>query len=123
MREMATLLSQAWVGGRLERMWLHIGDDGRKKVTTEVVQDCEPVIDNAKTLAQNQSRKSMLRFKANVPGTSIEDAARINCKLWGVKQHEAFAEIMQARTDRAKRVWNVLTEGSDYAKLQARHWR
>ena len=120
---MATLLSQEWVGGRLERHWSHIGDDGRKKITTEVVQDCEPVIDNAKFLAQNQSRKSILRFKAHVTGTSIEAAASIQAKLWGVKQHEAFAEIMQAKTDRAKKVWNVLTEGSEYSKLQARHWR
>lgn len=120
---MATLLSQRWVNGRLERDWSHIGDDGRKKVTHEVIQDCEPIIDNAKFLAQNQSRRSMMRFKAHVAGTSIEAASRIQAKLWGVKQHEAFAEIMQAKTDRAKRVWNVLTEGSEYSKLQARYWK
>jgi hypothetical protein len=120
---MATLLSQAWVGGRLERTWSHIGDDGRKKVTTEVVQDCEPAIENAKLLAQNQNRNSLLRFKANVPGTSVEHACRIQAKLWGVKFHECFREVMQNKTDRAQRVWRMLTEGSDYSKLQARHWR
>jgi hypothetical protein len=120
---MATLLYQTVVGGRLERTWAHYGDDGRKKVTTEVVQDCAPAIENAKFLAQHQSRKSVLRFKANVPGTSIEAACRIQARLWGIKFHECFREVMQNKTDRAQRVWRTLTEGSDYSKLQARHWR
>src|SRR5262245_28056923 len=120
---MATLLSQEWVGGRLERTWSHWGDDGRKKVTHEVVQDAEPVIDNAKMLAQNQSSESFLRFKANVTGTQLEDACKIESKLWGVKLHECFREVMQNKTDRAQRVWRLLTEGSDFAKLQARHWK
>lgn len=120
---MATLLSKEFVGGRLEKTWAHWGDDGRKKVTHETIQDCEPAIENAKMLAQNQSSKSILRFKANVPGVMVEDACRIQCKLWGVKFHECFREVMQGRTDRAQRVWRTLTEGSDYSKLQARHWK
>lgn len=120
---MATLLSQEWVGGRLEKTWLHIGDDGRRKITTEVIQDCEPIFDNTKVLAQNQSSKSMLRFKANVPGTSIEDACRIEAKRWGVSFRECFSEVMQGKTDRAKSVWKILTEGRDYAKMQAKYWK
>lgn len=120
---MATLLSQEWNDGRLEKTWLHIGDDGRKKITVEVLQDVVPVMESAKTLAQNADRKSMLRFKAHVTSTQLEAACRIEAKLWGVKFHECFREVMQNKTDRAKRVWKTLTEGSDHAKLQARYYR
>src|SRR5262245_39779905 len=120
---MATLLSKEWVGGRLEKTWAHIGDDGRKKVTHEVVQDVEPVIEDAKFLAQHQSKESDLRFVAHVTGTQLEEACRIESKLWGVKFHECFREVMQGKTDRAQRVWKMLTKGSDFAKLQARHWK
>jgi hypothetical protein len=120
---MATLLSQEWVGGRLERTWVHLGDDGRKKLTVEVVQDVEPAIENAKALAQTASRESSFRFKANVTATQIEEACRIQSKVWGVPFRECFSEVMQGKTDRAKRVWRTFTEGRDYAKLQAKHWK
>jgi|SRR4249919_1310544 len=120
---MATLLSAEWNGGRLEKTWSHIGDDGRKKITVEVVQDAEPAIDHAKRAAQSANRDSFLRFKANVTGTQLEEACRIESKIWGVSLRECFSEVMQGKTDRAKSVWRTLTEGRDFAKLQARHWR
>jgi hypothetical protein len=120
---MATLLSAEWVNGRLEKTWAHLGEDNRKKITVEVIEDVEPAIDNAKFLAENVKRDSVLRFKAHVSGTQLEDACRIECKIWGVKFHECFREVMQGKTDRAKKVWAMLTEGRDYAKLQAKHWK
>ena len=120
---MATLLDREWVNGRLEKSWLHIGEDGRTKITTEVIQDCEPAMDDAKLHAQN-SRSSVLgKFKANVCGVHIEEACRIRCKAWGISFQECFREVMQGRTDRAKEVWKALTEGRDFAKLQAGHWK
>lgn len=110
-------------GGRFERWWTHEGDDGRKKLTVETVQDAEPAIDNAKALAENTDRKSLLRFKANVTATQLEEACRIAAKLWGQPFPETFREVMQAKTDRAKSVWRNLTEGRDFRKLQAKHWK
>ena len=115
---MATLLSEEWVGGRLERTWAH-----DNKLTVEVVQDVEPVMEHAKVLAQNASRSSSLRFKAHVTGTQLEEACRIASAQWGMTFRECFSEVMQAKTDRAKSVWNNLTEGRDFAKLQAGYWR
>jgi hypothetical protein len=120
---MATLLNVEWVDGRLEKTWSHLGDDGRKKVTVEVIQDVEPAIDSAKALAQSSKRDSLLRFKAHVTGTQLEDACRIECKVWGIPFYECFREVMQGKTDRAKKVWAMLTEGRDYAKLQAKYWK
>jgi hypothetical protein len=120
---MATLLSQEWIGGRLEKTWVHIGEDGRKKITVETIQDVEPVWEDAKFRAQNANRKSALRFKAHITGTQLEDACRIASKTWGIPFRECFAEVMQGKTDRAKGVVKILTEGRDYAKLQARYWK
>lgn len=120
---MATLLSAEWVGGRLEKTWSHEGDDGRPKITVETVQDVAPAMENAKVLGQSIKHDRFLRFKANVAGTHLEDACRIAAVVWGVKFSECFREVMQGRTDRAKGVWRTLTEGRDYAKLQAGYWK
>jgi hypothetical protein len=120
---MATLLSQEWIGGRLEKTWVHIGEDGRKKITVETVQDVAPVMEDAKALSQNVNRNSVLRFKAHVTGTQLEEACRIASKVWGITFRDCFSEVMQGKTDRAKGIWRTLTEGRDFAKLQARYWK
>ena len=121
---MARLMSQEWVGGRLEKTWAHIGDDGRKKATVEVLQDVDPVIEKAKMIAQNEVRDSVLgRFKGIVTFTQLEEACRIEAKLWGITVRECFSEVMQGKTDRGARLLRTLTEGRDYAKLQAKHWK
>ena len=120
---MATLVGMEWVDGRLHKTWAHIGEDGRKKLTIETVQDVEPAMEHAKAMAQNANPKSFLRFKANVTGTHIEDACRIACKQWGISFQECFREVMQGKSDCAKSVWRTLTEGRDFAKLQARHYK
>jgi hypothetical protein len=120
---MATLLSAEWVNGCLEKTWAHLGEDGRKKVTTEVVHDVEPSIEDAKFHAENVNTNSDFRFKANVSGVQLAETCRIECKVWGISFLECFQEVMQHKTDRAKKVWAMLTEGRDYAKLQAKHWK
>ena len=120
---MKTLLSQEWVGGRLEKTWVHYGDDGRKKITVEVIQDVEPAMDQARFLAETQSSKSELRFVANVAGTHVEEACRVACVVWGIPFSECFREVMQGKTDRAQGVWKTLTRGRDYAKLQANYYK
>jgi len=44
------LLSQEWNGHRLERYWLHTGDDGKDRITIETVEDVEPVLEANKKL-------------------------------------------------------------------------
>lgn len=119
---MARLIAVEDIGGRVERHWVHEGDDGRKKITVETIQDVEPAIDEAKALTE-ATRKGGFRFKANVSATHLEEACRIASRLWGQKFPETFREVMQAKTDRAKGVWRELTEGRDFRKLQAKHWK
>lgn len=120
---MATLLDKEWVGGRLERTWSDIGDNGKRRFVHETVQDVEPAMDDAKLHAQNHKDSVLGRFVANVTGVQLEEACRIECKLWGVSFRECFSEVMQSKTDRAQRVWRMLTKGRDFAKLQASYWR
>lgn len=120
---MARLLDRQWNGGRLEKAWSFIGDDGRLKLGTEVIQDVEPAMEDAKLHAQNARPSVLGRFKANIPGVMLEEACRIHSKLWGIPFRECFSEVMQGKTDRAQKVIKTLTEGRDFAKLQARHYR
>lgn len=123
---MARLLGKQYLGGgRVEKHWLHTGADGTDRITTEIVQDAAPIIASlrhhvdAETLPQ---RKEM-RLKARIPITMMDEAAKVHAAAWGVTSREAFSEIVKQKTDRAKRALRELTDGRDYRKLQAEHYR
>lgn len=118
---MKRLLGTERNGGRVERYWQHWGDDGKKKITVETVEDGEIAIKRARRLAQERHRD--VRYKATIPATMIDDISKIEAQRWGVSVREAFAEIVAARTDRAKRVWRTLTQGRDFSRLQADSYR
>lgn len=114
-----TVFARENIGGRVQLWHRHTGPHGEPQVTVETVQDVEPVIRHAK--AQREiTRNSDFRFRGAIPATVIEDVSKINARLWGCKIGEAFTEIMQAKTDRAKRVWKTLLGDSDYSKLQGK---
>lgn len=116
---MKKLIRQERIGHRIEKDWLHYGNDGRKKITTEIVEDVNPVFAKVKTIADAKGN-GFMRHKASIPFTLIDDTAKISAKLWGVTVREAFAEILSAKTGRAKRTLKMLTEGRDYRKLQSK---
>lgn len=113
---MKKLLGAENIGGRIQRDWLHYGDDGRPRITTETVQDVAPVFDYVK--ADRAPMKDM-KYKATIPHTVIEDVAKINAAKWGITKAAAFREIMGGKTDRAQAVMRELLYGQDYRKLQA----
>lgn len=119
---MKKLLEQTAEAGRVQKSWLHYGEDGREKVTVEHKQDVEPVINYVKTVAQSQNNKGMLRYKATVDFTHMDDISKQCSQSWGVSVREAFSEIMQGKTGRAQRALKTLTEGRDFRKLQAQHY-
>ena len=116
------LLGIEQLDGRLEKAWSHVGDDGRQKITIEIVQDVAPILRSIERQAKEQSSKSDLHFKASIPVTMIDDASKINAKLWGITVKDAFSELIQQKTDRAKRALKLLTEGRDFRKLQAKNY-
>lgn len=119
---MAKLLDQTNVGGRVEKTWLHTGEDGRDKITVEHQQNVDPVMDYTKHLAQNQKRSDFATYKATISFTHIDDMSKQCAKHWGVTVKDAFQEIMGGRTNRAQAALKVLTEGRDFRKLQAQYY-
>ena len=85
----------------------------------QTVQESDPII--AKVARRRElpvDRKSSFRFKAEIPATLVEEAARLKAGEWGVRFSEAFREIASGKTDRAKSVWRILTQGRDFRKFQ-----
>jgi hypothetical protein len=120
---MKHLLGIEKLGNRIARDWLHWGEDGRKKITTEITEDVAPVFEQVKAVAQTQTRKGMLRLKCSIPFTVMEDAAKVNGAHWGISTADAYREIVQQKTDRAKQALKLLAESRDYNKFHAKTYR
>lgn len=117
---MKRLLGTEVRGDCIDRYWLHVGDDGRDRITVQTTQASDQIIARVKKISNEPiDRKSSFRFKASIPGTMVDDICRINASLWGMSKREVFAEMIAARTDRSQRIWRMLTEGRDFRKLQA----
>ena len=117
---MKRLLGVENIGGRITKDWLHVGDDGREKITTETIQDVEPIIRETKRISDAQmGRRGALRFKANIPSTLLEDMCKVAAMASGQTTKEVLEEVILGKTDRAQRIMRTLTEGRDFRKLQA----
>lgn len=117
---MKQLLGVENIGGRITKDWLHVGDDGRDRITTETIQDVEPIIRETKRMSDAQlGRRGFVRFKANIPSTLLEDMCKVAAMASGEKTKDVIAEVMLGKTDRAQRIMRTLTEGRDFRKLQA----
>ena len=111
------LLGEERNGDSIDRYWLHPGDDGKDRITIETIQDVEPAMKRARMLT---SDSKSFRHIASIPFVVITEISKINAKRWGISVREAFSEITITKTDRAKAVWKMLTEGRDFSKFQAR---
>jgi hypothetical protein len=113
------LLGQERIGNAVEKYWLHSDGMGRDQITVETVEDVEPVFKKVRQLSEERHKD--LRYKASIPGVVISEVCRSMAPVWGVKRREVFRELVENKTDRAKKVWKMLTEARDYRKFQA--WR
>jgi len=52
------------------------GNDFFSTFTTETVEDCEPIVESAKVLADNHKERGDLKHVARVPLTVVEQAMR-----------------------------------------------
>ncbi|MAA66533.1 MAG: hypothetical protein CL581_17385 [Alteromonadaceae bacterium] len=104
--------------GIVTKTWAHTNSEGKPAITTQTIQDAEPIMKRAKRLAQNNTSKDF-RFAADIPANVVNDVTYQAAKLWGVKPKVAFEEILAARTDRSKGIWKTLLKGRDYRKFQA----
>jgi hypothetical protein len=110
-------------GFRTFKTYRHLGDDGKDKITTTWSEDVSKVFDSVKRITEGERSRSDMKLKAQLPATLIDEVSKINAGLWGVSTREAFSELIQCKTDRAKKAMKTLTEGSDYSKLQAKSYR
>jgi hypothetical protein len=114
------LLGVENIGGRISKDWLHVGDDGRKKITTEITQDVAPVIRATKQMSDAQiGQRGALRFKSNIPITLLEDMCKAAAIASNEQTKDVLAEVMLGETERAQRIMRTLTEGREFRKLQA----
>jgi len=114
------LLGTEDIGGRISKDWLHLDDSGREVITTETVQDVEPIIRATKQMSDAQlGHRGFMRFKSNIPYTLIEDMCRVAALESNQAVKDVYAEVMKGETDRAQRILRTLTEGRDFRKLQA----
>jgi hypothetical protein len=97
---MAKLLGTEVNGPRIDRYWLHTGDDGKDRITTETTEDIEPVIEANRQQYNDpsSSKDAPLRKVASIPGTVIMELARIN--------KVSFRELMLGKSDRSQQIWN-----------------
>lgn len=118
---MSRLIDVEYSGNRVLKTYAHLGEDGRKKITTETVEDIRPILKSLKDVAQNP-KKSDFRLKASIPFTLLDDESKKCSKIWGCTMKDAFAEIVSCNTDRGRRVIKKLTEDLDFKALQARNY-
>lgn len=115
------LLEVETSGGLVNKTWLHVGDNNQDQITVQTFQDVEPIMKQTKHRAQQNKGKDF-RYKADIPSNLINEACYQASKSWGVSAKEAMEELMIAKTDRAKKLWKVLTEGRDFRKFQAKNY-
>lgn len=112
------LLDKENIGGRIEKWWLHTGDDGEDRITVETVQDVEPILDANKRAFNDAPRsydKSGMTKVADIPATVIEET----CRIKGIP----FREFVAAKTDRAQAAWRELLNAREFRAFRTRPGR
>jgi hypothetical protein len=97
---MAKLIGTEFNWPRLDRYWLHVGEDGQEKITVETIENAEFTIErNKREYNDPTKRRDMpMRKVASLPGTIIMELCRVN-KI-------GFRELMLGKTARAQHVMN-----------------
>lgn len=106
--------------GVVQKTWRHTDGAGNDNITVENVQDVEPIFNQVKLGAQANSKDMPLL--AQIPVVVIEETSRVCATNWGMRVKDAYAEIVNNKTGRAKQVWAILVTGRDYRKLQTKHY-
>jgi len=110
------LLGTEKAGDRIDRYYLHTGDDGKDRITVDTSQEVDPLFKRAKRLSETDTKD--FRFLATIPFTMIDDICRIKAPDWGMRPGDVYKELIAKKTDRSKVIWKMLCEGSDFRKLQ-----
>lgn len=103
------------------KYWLHSGDDGKDRITVQTTQDVTPVINRVKNMAGRGDRAGF-RHVATIPSTIIDEICRVEAQRRNARAGDVFTELVGNKTRWAIGVWENLTQGRDYRKLQGKHY-
>jgi hypothetical protein len=99
---MAKLIGTEVHGGRIDRYFLHTGDDGKDRITVQSTEDAEPLLE----ACQREYNAAPGRFEKK-PG--MRRIARFNettlteiCRIHKI----SFRELMIGKSCRAQDIWN-----------------
>lgn len=97
---MAKLLGTEVNGERIDRYWLHTGDDGRDRITVQTTEDLEPAIEANKAQYNDpgKTHDGLGRKVASIPGVVLMELCRIN-KI-------SFRELMLGKSERSQAIMN-----------------
>lgn len=111
---MKKLMGAEVVNGVTERHWIH-ENGGKRLLTIERSQDVVAILKSNKQEFNSASKgfgKSDMQKVASIPAVVLEEA----CRVHKIK----FAELIQAKTDRAKKLWNELLNGRDFTAFRTK---
>lgn len=111
---MKKLMGAEVIDGITERHYIH-EDGGKRLLTVERSQDVSKILKGNKEQFNSASRgygKSEMQKVASIPTIVLEEACRLN--------HIKFAELIQGKTDRAKKIWNDLLNGRDFRAFRTK---
>jgi hypothetical protein len=106
------------IPGGVHKTWLHTGDDGKDRITVETIVDVEPLLKrNAEEFASASTsfHGSEMHKVASIPAIVLEQA----CRLHNIP----FRELMAAKTEKARGVWNDLLNGRDFRAFRTKPGR
>lgn len=109
------LLGETPVLGGVQKDWLHVGEDGKDRITVETIVDVEPILRrNAAEMATSSSSymKGDLHKVASIPAIVLEETARVH--------QISFGELMNGKSDKAKSIWNSLLNGREFQAFRTK---
>ena len=115
---MKRLLGVTNIGGRIERDWLHTDNLANDVITTETVQDVEPIIKRNRdkyNSASDSFGKGELHEIAEIPATVIEQKWR--------ESGMPFREVIGGKSDRAVKFWNEILNAPEFRYFRTRPGR
>lgn len=106
------LISQERNGHKIERWWLHVGDDGKDKIVLETIEDVEPIIENNKRLYNEKpvDHPALGRRVASIPQTIMEELCRIH-KI-------SFADLMDKNNARGQHILQSFINNPDFRSFR-----
>jgi len=111
------LLGSETILGATENWWLHLGEDGREKITVETVVDVEPYLKRTKAQYASATTdfKGELHAMAEIPTVVLQEWAKVK----GLK----FWDMMNPRNEKGASALNELLNAPEFRAFRLKPGR